>query len=85
MDDEVYIADAEQAIRSDAASLEYVLNKDIKEPWAYNSHAHELGIFSRMKLRDEHSGCSIALCLRAAENRIKAANIAKSLSIPCEN
>lgn len=83
--DQVFIEDAEQAIRSDPASLNYVLNKDIKEPWAYNSRAHELGIFSRMKLRDEHSGCSMALCLRAAENRIKATNIGKGLSIPCEN
>jgi hypothetical protein len=83
--DEVFIEDAEQAIRSDASSLNYVLNKDIKEPWAYNNRAHELGIFSRMKLFYEHSGCSIALCLRAAENRIKATNIGKGLSIPCEN
>jgi hypothetical protein len=71
-DDEVYVADAEQAIRSDPASLNYVRKKDINEPWAYNSRAHELGIFSRMKLLHEHSGCSIALCLRAAENRIKS-------------
>jgi hypothetical protein len=71
---EIYIVDAEQAIRSDPASLKYVLAKESKEPWAYNSQVYALGIYDRMKLRQDHSGSSMALCLRAAEKRIKEAS-----------
>jgi hypothetical protein len=73
-DYKMYIDDAEQAIRSDPASLEYVLNKGTNEPWAYNDKLYSLGIISRMKFRNDHSGCSMALCLRAAEKRIKSSN-----------
>ena len=73
-ENEIYIVDAEQAIRSDPDSLKYVLTKDSEESWAYNSQVYALGIYDRMKLRQDHSGCSMSFCLRAAEKRIKEAS-----------
>jgi hypothetical protein len=69
--DQLYIDDAIQAITSDADSLSYVLTKNPREPWAYNPRVESLGIMSRMKHVGAHSGCSFALCLRAAEEYIK--------------
>jgi hypothetical protein len=71
MDDQIYIDDAIQAIRSDEASLNYVLQKESSVPWAFNSHVSSLGISKRMKLINEHSGSSLACCLRMAEQTIK--------------
>lgn len=83
-DDEYYI-DAYNAVKSDDSYINFVINKDINEPWVFNTNPIVENIRSKMKLLNHHSGASCALTLRLVEKKIKEeANVANNSSAPVE-
>lgn len=67
----IYIEDAWETIHRVDNAIEYIKNKDSSEPWIFTQNEMALTIYHSLKLKDGHSGCSIALVMRSMEYIIK--------------
>ena len=47
--------------------INYLKNKDINEPWMFINNDTALMIINNLEMKDYHSGCSLALTMRAME------------------
>ena len=67
----MYIEDAWETIHRVDNAIQYIKNKKSNESWAFTQNEMALTIYNSLKLKDGHSGCSIALLMRSMEYIIK--------------